>query len=297
VRSLTKQTLEDDIRPGGIFGFEFYIPELLPEEDQWAYRGTYLDKPVSIAAMRFMAVTLPADAAPHHFDIELKRDNVLLAKAWIDTQREGTLSPDKQWKTVVLPFHPAPEAVVMPLNYISVVLHEPTNLRGIYAKHAREGSIRVKEVVLYREHPDAAMAKRYQDARLPAAPGAVELIRHWVPSHGGLAVQHDEVRGVYRFSAGNDWRGGTIPYTDLTGYTYMHVRIRNLSGQKNRIAVEVKRDQVGLFGGRFALELAADDQWRMKTIRLRQVPDQLLNYLAVANPQGDFELASISFSK
>ncbi len=296
VRSVGKNSLEDDLRPDGPFTFVFSTPTDLALDDQWAFRGTYLKGEPGVQEMRYLSLTIPADSPAYQYDLEIKRDDVRLITAWISTDDDGVLSEDKQWKTLIYPVKPAPVSEWMPCNYIAVAMHDPNFLKGQYAKNAREGIVLLKDIHLSVE-PPAGYQVDPDVVPVPPAPGAIELVQYWVPSHGDLVVTRDWQRGVTSLGSGAAWRGGPVPFVDLEGYQKMHIKVRNTSGRPNHFSLEIKNDSEALFGGKQTINLPMDERWHVITLDVSKVPEGLVNYLAVSDPAGTFELNSISFSQ
>lgn len=295
VRSVGKDSLEDDLRPNAPFTFVFATPDDLPLDDQWAFRGTYLKEGTGLQEMRYLAITIPADSPDYQYDIEIKRDDVRLITAWVSTDEEGVVSEDGQWKTLVYPVRPAPDAVWMPANYIAIAMHDPNNLKGKYAKNAREGIVVIKDIALSVEPPEGYTPDP-EIQPVPAVDGDMELVQYWVPSHGDLSVNRDWKRHVVRLDGGAGWRGGPVPYMDMEGYKKMHVKARNLSGRPNHFSLEIKNDSESLFGGKRMINLPMDERWHIITLEVEDIPEGLINYLAVSDPAGPFEISSISFT-
>ena len=207
VRSVGQKTLEQDLFPGQPFQFEFEIPSYYAYFDQWAFRGTYVDKAVRIADMRYVALTLPILNPPGMYELEIKSDDITLATVIVNTAKPGRISQDGKWKTLVERITPIPESDDKPFNYVSVAIHDPRYLLGEMTRGGREGTIMLKEIVLYKKPPFPDMPE-IPDAPKSEAQEELELIRYWRLSHGSLEFQQDALRGTYRFGKGLGWRGG-----------------------------------------------------------------------------------------
>ncbi len=293
VRSVGQKTLEQDIFPGQPLQFEFDIPAYYAYFDQWAFRGTYIDKAVRIAEMRYVTLTLPLLSSPGMFELEIKSDDITLATVVVNTTKPGRISEDGKWKTFVERIAPIPDSDDKAFNYISAAIHDPRYLLGELTRGGREGTIVLKEITLYKNFPftdtaEPPFEKPSQD------PAELELIRYWRLSHGDLSFKKDSVRGAYLFSNGLGWRGGYIPYTNLSKFHYLYIKARNVS-EKNCgcFYVELKHESDQLLGEKIPIHLPADQKWRIYEIPIPPHVRYTFNYIAVSDPYADFELGSL----
>lgn len=300
VRSINQPTLEDDVRPGRDFKFSFDIPAHLPYFDQWAFRGTYMDRVIGVAGMKYLVVSIPANITPLKFDLEVKSDDITLGHATIETMTPAYPSEDGLWKTYVEKVNIIPEADYKPMNYFSVTIHDPSYLFGEYARYGREGEITLREVYLSRHHPFQKESKEdpeeSSDEAVASAIGDVEAIQYWRTSHGDLTVTKDEPRNVYQFPGGKGWKGGYLPYISLDKFRFLHIKVRNMSGVCNCFNIELKNEDNQILGKKYPIKLAANNQWYTYEIKIPMDLETPLNYLAFSDPIGKFELSSISFS-
>ncbi len=292
VYSIDRPTLEMDIAPGKPFTFYYNIPAYASYFDQWAFRGTYIDKAVRIADMRYLSVTLPVRSSPSIFEIELKSDDITLATVVVNTVQPGVLSKDGLSKTFILPIKPIPESDDKPLNYISVVLHDPRYLLNAMVRGGREGEIRLEKILLTRTDPfkEAEMAPT---DNILQRPEEFEVIRYWRLSHGSIPFLKYPGKGSYRFSGGQGWRGGYIPYTNLKKFNYIYLRARNVSGKNNNFFIEFKYEDNQLLTTKVPVVLSTDSDWSVFEIKIPKDTGQTFNYLAVSDAAGEFELSSV----
>ena len=305
VRSVGRPVLDDDVRPGGALQFAFDIPASLPPGDQWAFRGTFLSQAVRIAEMRYLTIAVPADSPPCDFDIELKRDDTILAIVPVDTRLPGVLSADGRWKRLTMEMSPVlPESRFMPLNWVGVSIHDPAHRRGELAAHARSGELCVGELVVSEEPP--ASAEHAPRAPVPLAPGELQLLEGWSP-RGPLsgAATHDRIRHVWRIPGGGtgSWGWNYVPVRRLRAGWYINLKLRNLSGLPNELWVELKHDDEGLIGAplygtrKVRVTLPSDDAWHLRQIRIPSGIERALNVIALSDMRGDLELSSAALAR
>ena len=293
VRSVGQKTLEQDIFPGQPIQFEFDIPAYYAYFDQWAFRGTYIDKAVRIADMRYVTLTVPLLNPPGMFELEIKSDDITLATVIVNTAKTGRISEDGKWKTLVERIAPIPESDDKPFNYISVAIHDPRYLLGEFTRGGREGTIALKEITLYKKFPFTDMAEPSFENQ-PQDNTELELIRYWRLSHGDLSFTKDGFRGTYRFSSGLGWRGGYIPYTNLSKFRYLYIKARNVSEKyRGCFYVELKHESDQLLGEKTPVHIPADQKWHIYEIPIPPYVRYTFNYVAISDPYTDFELGSL----
>jgi hypothetical protein len=293
VRSVGQKTLEQDIFPNQPIQFEFDIPSYYAYFDQWAFRGTYIDKAVRIADMRYVTLTIPVLEPPGMFELEIKSDDITLATVIVNTTKPGRLSADGNWKTLVERISPIPESDDKPFNYISVAIHDPRYLLGEFTRGGREGTIVLKDIALYKKFPFTDVPEP-PFVNSPADNTELELIRYWRLSHGDLPFRRDDARGTYRFSSGLGWRGGYIPYTNLSKFRYLYIKVRNVSDSScGCFYVELKHESDQLLGEKIPVHIPADRKWRIYEIPIPPHVRYTFNYIAISDPFGDFELGSL----
>lgn len=294
VRSVDQSTLEDDLRPAEPFEFEFEIPAFYPYFDQWAFRGTYVDQAVSIANMRYFVTDIPADSPPSLYEIEIKSDDIALATVIFDTTQEGVLSADGKWKTIVKKISVIPESAYKPFNYFAVAIHDPRYLLGKFVMYGRQGIIELNNIRLTEKHPFGSLTEIVDSTQNSF--GDFELMRYWRMSHGSLPFERSDESAAYRFSGGLGWRGGYVPYTDMAKFDYLYVKVKNLGERRNVFNIELKHENDQLFGFKVPVRLPKDKDWHVFEIELPKDVEKPLNYLALSDPQADFELEKISLS-
>lgn len=284
--------MEMDIAPGKPFAFYYNIPAYSSYFDQWAFRGTYIDKAVRIADMRYVSLSVPVRSSPSIFEIELKSDDITLATVVVNTVQPGVLSEDGLSKIFILPIKPIPESDDKPLNYISVVLHDPRYLLNAMVQGGREGELHLERILLTREHPlkEAALTPT---ENIPQRPEEFEAIRYWRLSHGSIPFVKYPGKGSYRFSGGQGWRGGYIPYTNLKKFNYIYLRARNVSGKNNHFFIEFKYEDNQLLTTKVPIVLPAGSDWSIFEIKTPKDTKQTFNYLAVSDAAEEFELSSV----
>jgi hypothetical protein len=293
VRSVGQKTLENDLAPGRPFQFEFEIPAYYAYFDQWAFRGTYVDKAVRIADMRYVLLTLPLLSPPGTYELEIKSDDITLATVIVNTTKPGRISEDGKWKTFAERITPIPESDDKPFNYISVAIHDPRYLLGEMSRGGREGTIRLKDITLYKKFPFTDVPEPPY-VNTPQDDAELELIRYWRLSHGNLSFQKDMLRGTYRFSGGSGWRGGYIPYTNLSKFRYIYIKVRNATDKSCQcFFIELKHESDQLLGEKIPLFIPPDREWHIYEIPIPPHIRFSFNYIAVSDPYADFELGSL----
>ncbi len=293
VWSVDQKTLEDDLGPGKILQFEFDIPPYYPYFDQWAFRGTYVDKAVRISDMKYLRVKIPVMSAPMLYEVELKSDDVVLATSVIDTSVAGS-SVENGWKTIIHPINPIPESDEKPFNYISIAIHDPRYLAGDYALFGRKGTVQIKTLDLLQNLPPGETAvHKSSDAILKEA---AEMIQYWRPSHGDKPIKRPFASNSYQFPGGRGWRGGYMPYTDMSQFRFLRVKMRNLSGNCNCMNIEIKHEDRFQVCYKVPVRLLPDGEWVTLEIKIPEGPSEPLNYFAISDPSGEFEISSISLS-
>lgn len=293
VRSVGQKTLEQDVAPGQPFRFEFDIPSYYAYFDQWAFRGTYIDKAVRIADLRYVTLTLPLYGTPAMFELEIKSDDITLATVIVKTNKPGRVSEDGQWKTIVERITPIPESDVKPFNYISVAIHDPRYLLGEFTRGGRDGTIVLRDITLYKKFPFPDMPEP-PAAEQGADDAEFELIRYWRLSHGALPFKKNAARGTYQFSNGLGWRGGYIPFTNLSKFRYLYIKARNVTEKScGCFYVELKHESDQLLGGKTPIHMPSDKEWRVYEIPIPPHIRYTFNYIAISDPYADFELGSM----
>ena len=294
VRSLGHRTLEDDIRPGKKLAFEFDIPAYYPYFDQWAFRGTYINNAVRISEMRYVTFSIPTGKSPALFELEFKSDDMTLATVVVDTSEPGIPSRDGRWKTLHKKIEVIPEADYKPFNYISAAIHDPRYLIGKFAAYQREGEIQIKNIRLSRTDPLGGILDLMLEDENP---WGFELIRYWRLSHGTLEFDNNvRYPALYRFSGGLGWRGGYLPYTDLSQFNFLYLTLRNLDLQCNCLNVELKHEDDSLIGYKIPIKLPPDKEWHTFEIEIPKGVRKSLNYVALSDPMAAFELASMALA-
>ncbi len=293
VRSVGRKTLENDVSPGQPIQFEFDIPAYYAYFDQWAFRGTYVDKAVRIADIRYVTMTVPRWEAPEIFELEIKSDDITLATVIVNTNKPGKISEDGNWKTLVERITPIPESDDKPFNYISVAIHDPRYLLGEFTQVSRDGTIVLKDIGLYKKFPFTDMPEPPVTEQLRDNT-ELELIRYWRLSHGDLPFLRDAQRGSYRFSGRLGWRGGYIPYTNLSRFRYLYIKVRNAVEKScGCFYVELKHESDQLLGEKIPIHMPPDQQWRIFEIPIPANIRYTFNYIAISDPFADFELGSL----
>ncbi|MBP6993607.1 MAG: hypothetical protein KBC90_18985, partial [Spirochaetes bacterium] len=293
VRSVGLKTLEQDVAAGKPFQFEFDIPAYYAYFDQWAFRGTYIDRAVRIADMRYVTLTLPVHGTPAMYELELKSDDITLATVVVKTTKPGKVSEDGAWKTIVERITPIPESDIKPFNYVSVAIHDPRYLLGDFTRGGRDGTVVLKDITLFKKFPFPDMTEPPAEAH-GADDTEFELIRYWRLSHGALPFTKNAGRGTYRFTNGLGWRGGYIPFTNLSKFRYLYVKARNVSDKScGCFYVELKHESDQLLGGKTAIHMLPDKEWRVYEIPIPPHVRYTFNYVAVSDPYADFELGSL----
>ncbi len=293
VRSVDQKTLENDLAPGRPFQFEFEIPAYYAYFDQWAFRGTYVDKAVRIADMRYVLLTIPLLDPPGTYELEIKSDDITLATVVVNTAKPGRISEDGKWKTLVERITPIPESDIKPFNYISVAIHDPRYLLGEMSRNGRGGMICLKDITLHKKFPFTDVPEPpYRNALQDNT--ELELIRYWRLSHGSLSFQQNPLRATYRFGRGLGWRGGYIPYTNLSKFRYVYIKVRNDSDENcNCFYVELKHESDQLLGEKIAIHIPQDRQWHIFEIPIPAHIRYTFNYIAISDPYAEFELGSL----
>ncbi len=297
VRSIGQKTLEQDIFAGQPIQFEFDIPAYYAYFDQWAFRGTYVDKAVRIADLRYVTLTVPLLNPPGMFELEIKSDDITLATVIVNTKKQGRISADGNWKTLVEKITPIPESDDKPFNYISVAIHDPRYLLGEFTRSGRNGTIVLKEITLHKKFPFPDTPETLFESQAKEDNTELELIRYWRLSHGDLPFRRDDPRGTYYFSGGLGWRGGYIPYTNLSKFRYLYVKARNVSEKGcGCFYVELKHESDQLLGEKTAVHMPADKKWRIYEIPIPAHIRYTFNYIAISDPFAEFELGSLLLS-
>lgn len=152
VRSLGHETLEDDIRADQAVTFEYQIPAEAAAEDQWAFRGTYLNPAQGIAKMRYFSAWIPSAVSSCAYKIEFKRDDIQLGSAWIRPEAMRS-APVNGWQRVIVPVQVNNLAWQMPMNYLAVALQDPQHAVAAQAELKREGLVLLKDMQLLSAMP------------------------------------------------------------------------------------------------------------------------------------------------
>ncbi|HOW59152.1 MAG TPA: hypothetical protein PLO78_05435 [Candidatus Omnitrophota bacterium] len=293
VRSVDQKTLEQDVFPGQPFQFEFEIPAYYVYFDQWAFRGTYVDEAVSIENMRYVSLTIPVQNTPNMYELELKSDDITLATVIVNTVKPGVMSKDGKWKTIVERIKPIPESDVKPFNYVSVAIHDPRYLLGSFSRGGREGTIILKEIKLHTKFPFPDLPEPSYLEK-PQGNDELELIRYWRLSHGDLPFEKDAQRGIYRFTGGAGWRGGYIPYTNLSKFSFLYIKLRNAIGTScNCFYVELKHESDQLLGDKIPIHIPADSNWHVYQIPIPPHIKYTFNYIALSDPYAALDVGSM----
>lgn len=295
VTSVGEATLEDDVFSGGAIEFDYEIPPHFVYFDQWAFRGTYLDKAVRIADMNYLIVELPVSSRPAAYEIELKSDDITLASAVIQTTDSGVRSPDGKMKTVVYPIYPIPESDYKALNYLSISMHDPRYLNGPLKRHARRGRVVIESIKLAREHPfraeSAKTAKSFNES------SEMPILKFWRLTHGDMPYHENVWRGSLVFDGGPGWRGGYVPYTDARKYRYLYLKVRGKTGACNCFSLEMKHELNQLLGEKVSITLDASGAWQVFEIEIPYKNKHPFNYLAISDSIGKFEIGSAFLSE
>ncbi len=292
VRSVGCETLEQDICPGKPLAFEYDIPAYASYFDQWAFRGTYLDKAVRIAGMRYITIAVPAGSRANAFELELKSDDITLATIPVDTRHPGVLSQDGTMKIFVEQIDPIPEADYKALNYIAAVIHDPRYLLNSTSNGGRSGTLHIEKIALSKNYP----LKGHNPGAEPPESGAVEefeAIRYWRLSHGSIPFYKNPITNSYHLSGGSGWRGGYMPYTNLNKFNYLYIKARNTGSERNHFHVELKHEDNQLLGDKILIDFPLDSDWHIFQIPIPKNVTRAFNYLAISDPDKDFELAAL----
>lgn len=292
VRSVGLKTLEQDIFPGEPIQFEFDIPAYYEYFEQYAFRGTYIDQAVRIADMRYASVTIPADLPPTMCEIQFKSDDIALTTFTVKSTARGVLSKDGKWKTLVEKITPVPDADIKPFNYISIAIHDPRYLMGVFAPKGRKGKIVLKDIRLTKEFPlkniPEPLYKEFVDDK-----DEFELIRYWRLTHGDLAFKNDPAKGSYTFVGGLGWRGGYIPYTNLAKFHFLYLKARSVSNGCNCFYLELKHESDELLGSKIPLHMPEGRDWRIFEVPIPQNIRPSFNYIAISDPHSGLEIGSM----
>ena len=296
VTSAGDETLEDDLRPGEAMAFDYEIPPYFVYFDQWAFRGTYLDKTVRIADMNYLIIEIPAKAGPATYEIELKSDDITLATAVVKTTDRGVASQDGKAKTIVYPIHPIPEADYKALNYISISMNDPRYLNGPLKPYARYGRVVIKSIKLAQKNP-LVQANAAHPVLEETPPGEMPILKFWRLSHGDMAYKENPWKGTLTFDGGAGWRGGYVPYTDVRKYRYLYLKIRNKNSACNCLNLEMKHESNQLLGQKMALKLDSSAKWKTFEIKIPDSAKRSFNYMALSDSLGKFEVGSAFLSE
>lgn len=295
VTSVGEETLEDDLNSGSVLEFDYEIPPHFIYFDQWAFRGTYLDKAVRIAEMSYLVVEVPASVSPSAYEIELKSDDITLASALVRTTDKGWVPQGSGTKTLVYPIHPIPESDYKALNYLSISLHDPRYANGPLKSYARQGQVVIKSIKLAKQHPfrselsqNPAPAESYSE---------IPILKFWRLSHGDMPYKTNPWKGTLVFEGGRGWRGGYVPYSDVRKYKYLYLKIRNKSGTCNCLDLEMKHELSQLLGQKVSLVLNSSGKWQYFEIPIPQKNKRAFNYLAISDVLGKFEIGSAFLSQ
>ncbi len=292
--SVGHKTLEDDAGPNKNFQFEFEIPPYFPYFDQWAFRGTYVDKAAKISGMNYIRIAIPRLADPALYEIELKSDDVTLTTSVIDTTESGAFSPDGKWKYLYHKINVIPEADEKPFNYFSVAIHDPRYLAGDFALYGRRGTVKIKDIELLKSAPEGVKVEKSSKATLA---DSSELIQYWRPSHGTLPFKRSFGETQYQFSSGLGWRGGYMPYTDMSQFKFLRIKARSLQADGcNCFNIEIKHEDTLLLNFKVPVKLPPSEDWTTIEIKIPENLRDPLNYFAISDPIGEFEMSSISLS-
>lgn len=297
VTSIGLETLEDDVKSGELLRFHYEIPSHFIYFDQWAFRGTYLDRAVRISEMNYLTVEIPMNAKKASYEIELKSDDITLASASVSTTDSGIVSEDGRFKTVVYPVYPVPESDYKALNYVSISLHDPRYVQGASRSEAREGRVEIRSLKLEKTNPMLQQRSQLAPAALPEVSAEMPILRFWRLSHGDMAYRANAEKGSLVFEGGRAWRGGYVPYSDLSKFRYLYLKIRNRSGKPNLFSLEMKHELNQILGKKVFLHLDASDQWRYYQISVPQKKNSVFNYMAVSDADGAFEISKAFLSE
>ena len=120
--------------------------------------------------------------------------------------------------------------------------------------------------------------------------------------HGGLDVIRDRARDVWIVPGsahGSPWRGGFLPALPIDGRAFLNVQLRSLGSAPMRVLLEFKHEASDLLrgvGGKTAVIVPDDGQWHVYSLSVPQRARQPMNYFAISDPTGPFELVSASVS-
>lgn len=295
VTSVGEDSLEDDIRSGAAMAFDYEIPPHFIYFDQWAFRGTYLDKTVRIADMNYLSIEIPVSARPSTYEVELKSDDITLAAATVRTTDKGVIQPGGKMKTVVYSIHPIPESDYKALNYVSISMNDPRYLSGKLKQYARHGRVVIQSIKLSRNHPFQTGRKGGNSENSDT--GEMSILKFWRLSHGDMAYHKNPWQRTLVFDGGLGWRGGYVPYTDARKYRYLYLKIRNKSGSCNCMNLEMKHEASQLLGQKITLKLDPSGKWQTFEIEIPEGAKRSFNYMALSDSIGSFEIASATLSE
>ncbi len=297
VTSAGDETLEDDVRPGEMVAFDYEIPPQFVYFDQWAFRGTYLDKTIRIADMKYLIIEVPSLDRPATYEVELKSDDITLATAVVRTTDRGVPSQDGKTKMIVYPIHPIPESDYKALNYISISMNDPRYLQGSLKAYARHGRVVIESIKLARKHPFLKKTLSHAQPSDDVLAGEMPILKFWRLSHGDMAYRENPWKGTLMFDGGAGWRGGYVPYSDVQRYRYLYLKIRNKTGACNCLNLEMKHESNQLLGQKVALKLDPTGKWKNFEIKIPEKAKRSFNYMALSDSIGKFEVGSAFLSE
>ncbi|HRZ86703.1 MAG TPA: hypothetical protein P5287_02690 [bacterium] len=270
------------------------------DRDQFAWKGTFI-KPMSLYGMKYLSVTIPADTPRYVFNIEFKNSLRSLPLAIAQdvstvTEENVVLSLDGKTKTIVTPFFSSEKSKDVPCDYVSLSLADPKA-----RNNPREGRIEILDIKLTREYPMGVSGEAVR--RILDIPGREDILPSFAWPHGGLVFRKDRERGTILFTGeagkGGAWRGGYVAEPIPLGSRYAggHVSIvvRARPDAEGAFTIELKNEGKNLFGRNVRVTIPAGNDWQVVQVPLPDDKEMLLNYIALSEPSGQFELAAITF--
>jgi len=172
-------------------------------------------------------------------------------------------------------------------------------MKGKFKEHSRHSTVRIKDIKLFKNRPVVEKTFGAFEPVTPA-PGDIEVVQYWKLSHGDLITHKDHNRKVIKFKGDAGWKGGYIPYVNTQDYQFMNLKVRNLRPRTSGFYFELKREEDALFGDKIWVTIPGDSEWHVIQVKIPKDDGQeitrTVNYLALSDPIGDFELSSITFS-
>jgi|GEM_PF-6396283 len=135
---------------------------------------------------------------------------------------------------------------------------------------------------------------------LPPIQGEHNILVVWKHEHGAdITVTLDPANAALQINGGDGqgWASGYIqPPVNISSYRYVNILVKNVSRQPNGVYIELKNEGTQLLGDKQRITLPADNGWHVVQVAIHAGITQTLNYFAVSNPQGPFELGAITFT-